>query len=304
MKNSIFSPFLPIKKRKGSGWKGMKPEPGFSLFLLILVIVFFQSSISLDEATANYIHTLYQKKRYTEVMTETRTYLTRFPLSSFFASVAILGGESAYKEKNYHLGRYFFEQAFKKTKDKNLLRQSLLGMAKCTYKMGAYQDAAKLFETYASEFDDPIVNPAVLYYASVCALASGNPTEASRYQKWLADQYPESPYLSLLSDVSSPPIPPSSPSISPATSSQPSLNEVPLAMPQLVQETTTNRIILTNWITLTATNQVTNTVIQPLSSADENSRYLSLLEVKAKLLQLKSRTLDEELAALGIGGIQ
>ncbi|MFN3659730.1 MAG: tetratricopeptide repeat protein [Brevinematales bacterium] len=260
--------------------------------------------ISLDEATANYIHNLYQKKRYTEVMTETRTYLTRFPLSSFFASVALLGGEAAYKEKNYHLGRYFFEQAFKKTKDKNLLRQSLLGMAKCTYKTGAYQDAAKLFETYVTEFDDPLVNPAALYYASVCALASSNFSEASRYQRWLADQYPDSPYLSLLSDISSPPSPQSFPSASTKTSNEISLNKVPLAIPQLIQENTTNTIIITNWITLTTTNQITNTASPPVSSPDENSRYLSLLEVKAKLLQLKSQTLDEELAALGIGGTQ
>ncbi|MFN4216047.1 MAG: tetratricopeptide repeat protein [Brevinematales bacterium] len=283
----------------------MKPEPRFSFFLLVfLVIVFSQGAISLDEATANYIHNLYQKKSYTEVMTETRTYLTRFPLSSLFASVAILGGESAYKEKNYYLGRYFFEQAFKKTKDKNLLRQSLLGMAKCTYKTGAYQDAAKLFETYVTEFDDPLVNPAALYYAYVCALASGNPSEATRYQRWLADQYPDSPYLSLLSDISSPTSPQSSSSASTGTSNEVSLNKVPLTVPQLVQENTTNTIIITNWITLTTTNQITNIASQPVSSTDENSRYLSLLEVKAKLLQLKSRTLDEELAALGIGGTQ
>ncbi|MCX7883395.1 MAG: hypothetical protein N2314_09270 [Brevinematales bacterium] len=277
----------------------------FSLSLFLLMIACITSTVSLDEATANYIHALYQKKRYTEVMTEVRSYLSRFPLSAFFSEVAILGGEAAYKEKNHYLSRYFFEQAFKNTKNTRLLKQSLLGMAKSSYKIGSYQEAAKLFETYVTEFDDPLVNPAALYYAAVCAIASGNSSEASRYQSWLAREYPDSPYISLLTSPlpsSSSPSHPTKETTSPTPPSS-SLNEVAFAMPHILQRETTNTVIITNWIHLTTTNETPSSPSRTLT-LDDNTRYLSLLEVKARLLQLKAKALDEELASLGIGGLE
>jgi len=290
-----------------------------TVFLVFGVVwlVMTGAVISLDEATAGYIRTLYHQKRSTEVTTEARSFLSRFPLSPFFGEVAVMGGESAYREKNYYLGRYFFEQAFKKTKEQHLLRQSLLGMAKCTYKMGAYEEAARFFETYAREFDDPLVNPVALYYAAVCALASGRTEDATRYREWLTLRYPDSPYIGL---ITAPPAR-TAPSPQPVTSSpqdrgkggvavsppgreggSSTLNEVGFVMPRLATNTT-NILIITNIVTITTTNEVRGENTNVALAMNENDRYLSLLEVKARLLQLKAQTLDEELAGLGIGGL-
>ncbi|URA10968.1 tetratricopeptide repeat protein [Thermospira aquatica] len=279
---------------------------GMSLF------VFGTSSVSIEEATAQYIYSLYQKHRYTDVTVEVRNFLSRYPLSSLYIPVAIIGGEAAYKDKNYNLGRYFFEQAFKKAKQPHQVKQSLLGMAKCSYKLGLYQEAAKLFESYAREFDDPVVTPAVLYYAQVCALAANDQENAQRYQQWHASRYPESPYLSLLASASSRDTSfsiehsvKSSPEEKEQKKESPPLNEVSFSMPS---SETSNTILLTNWVVVTTTNTFTNEKAtekeQTLALVEENNRYLSLLEVKAKLLQLKARALDDELSELGIGGLE
>ncbi len=296
-------------------------QKSLSALLCILSFLAFAlstSAISIEEATTQYIYTLYQKQRYTDVTVEARNFLGRYPMASSYATVAILGGEAAYKDKNYHLGRYFFEQAFKKTKNPPQVKQSLLGMAKCSYKLGLYEEAARLFESYAREFDDPVVTPAVLYYAQVCALAAGDHENAQRYRQWHTSRYPESPYLSLLASPSSTPPEDTQPAIQSSPTPlaqakespkpQPPLNEVPFSMPSLPSTETTNLIILTNWVTLTTTNVFTNQQTSPkgqtLPTMEENARYLSLLEVKAKLLQLKARTLDDELSELGIGGLE
>jgi|GEM_PF-2303455 tetratricopeptide (TPR) repeat protein len=270
---------------------------------LLLFCILSLSSISLEEATFQYIQNLSTKKRFTEVITESRSFLNRFPLSSFYPRVAILGGEAAYKEKNYYLGKYFFEQAFQKAKETIDLRQSLLGMAKCNYKLGMYSEAARLFETYTKEFDDPIVNPAALYYAQVCALSEGRREEAQRYQQILAQRYPDSPYLNALV-IPSTPTPPSQNSVAttapePQKQTPTSLNEVSLNMPPLTtQQTPPTTLTLTNWVTIS--NQVSSPPPTNTISINENERLLSLLEIKAKLLKLKDKALNDKLAELGI----
>jgi hypothetical protein len=68
--------------------------------------------------------------------------------------------------------------------------------------------------------------------------------------------------------------------------------------PLTTQQTPPTTLTLTNWVTIS--NQVSSPPPTNTISINENERLLSLLEIKAKLLKLKDKALNDKLAELGI----
>ncbi len=293
----------------------------FPLLLACLALSGALFAIGLDTAKFRLAEKFYNQNNHRKALDECRDLIANHPYSGHVPRALLIAGKSSLALNDFEKASRYFSVLEKRAVKESDKRQALFGFAQSSYRLGRWKDAAVAYMNFGMRYKDSPVAPAALFYAGRSLDAMNLQGDAQSVYQTLAREYPGSPYAREARTPAASPEPPSRPAV-PET---PDLNVVdlsgalrtitntvvitnlfqpdgPAQFPETREDYSVRRVEISNTVVLTQTVVMIDTNEQELERAyrenrrteEEIDRFRALVELKAKLLEMKEKAVREK----------
>ena len=273
--------------------------------LFCMLISVSAIAIEIDEAKFNLGESLFLEKKYQPALSEFDSLMARYPASSYLNKTLYMAAKSAFAIQQYEKSEAYYRQLGEKSTSSVDQKQALFGEAECNYHLKHWEKSASLFLDFALKFPESPVASSALYYAAKSSESIGLTADAKGLYQRIVTKYPGSTYyqealkqtagnqqlvtnqpvglantnFAITNGISSPVFP-----------AIPGSNQM------------TNMEQFSNFLTTAASNSfeesnkilMDQAVKENQKRQEEVDRYRSLLELKAKLLEMKEQAIRDK----------